>query len=59
MDSAGANRRCILKMDELVYSMEGARIEVAAIEAKTTDDLVSLRRSGDAADEELRDRDIG
>ena len=46
-------------MDELVYSMEGARNEVAGIEAKTTDDLDALRRSGDAAEEELRDRGVG
>ncbi|QQV78017.1 low affinity iron permease family protein [Sphingomonas aliaeris] len=47
-----------LKMDELVYSMEGARNEVAGIEAKSTDDLEALRRSGDAAGKELRGRGV-
>ena len=40
-----------LKMDELVYSMEGARNEVAGVEAKSTDVLDKLRRSDDESSE--------
>lgn len=45
-----------LKMDELVYAMTGARNEVAGIETKSVDELEALRRTGDAAEEELEDR---
>lgn len=45
-----------LKMDELVYAMQGARNEVAGIEAKSTEELEALRRTGDAAEEVLQDR---
>ena len=45
-----------LKMDELVYSIEGARNEVAAIETKSADELEAVRRKGDAAEEELDER---
>lgn len=33
-----------LKMDELVYAVQGARDEVAGIEAKSIDELQALRR---------------
>ena len=36
-----------LKMDELVYAVEGARNEVAGIEAKPTDALDALKREND------------
>lgn len=42
-----------LKMDELVYAIEGARNELAGIEMKSTDELDALRRTGDAAADEL------
>lgn len=45
-----------LKIDELVYAMRGARNEVAGIEMKTIDELEALRRTGDAAEEELEER---
>lgn len=45
-----------LKMDELVYAIEGARNAVAGIEAKSTDELEALRRSGEAAESELDKR---
>lgn len=45
-----------LKMDELVYSIQGARNEVAGIEAKSTDELEALRRTGAAAEEVLQER---
>jgi low affinity Fe/Cu permease len=45
-----------LKMDELVYAIEGARNAVAGIEAKSTDELEALRRSGEAAESELNKR---
>jgi low affinity Fe/Cu permease len=45
-----------LKMDELVYAMQGARNEVAGIESKTTDELDALRRTGEAAEDELEQR---
>ncbi len=45
-----------LKIDELVYAMKGARNEVAGIEMKTIDELEALRRTGDAAEEELEER---
>lgn len=45
-----------LKMDELVYAIEGARDAVAGIEAKSTDELEALRRSGEAAENELDKR---
>lgn len=45
-----------LKMDELVYAIEGARNAVAGIEAKSTDELEALRRSGEAAENELDKR---
>jgi low affinity Fe/Cu permease len=48
-----------LKMDELVYAMQGARNEVAGIESKSTEELEALRRTGDAAEEELQDRGAG
>ncbi|WP_294390875.1 low affinity iron permease family protein [uncultured Sphingomonas sp.] len=45
-----------LKMDELVYAMQGARNAVAGIESKSTEELEALRRTGDAAEEELEER---
>lgn len=45
-----------LKMDELVYAVHGARNEVAAIETKSTDELDSLRRTGETAESELEER---
>ncbi|SFK53090.1 Low affinity Fe/Cu permease [Sphingomonas sp. NFR04] len=45
-----------LKMDELVYAIRGARNEIAGIETKTEEELEALRRTGDAAEEELRER---
>lgn len=47
-----------LKMDELVYAMQGARNEVAGIETKSADELAALRRTGAAAEEELVDRGV-
>ena len=41
-----------LKMDELVLAMEGARNEVAGVEAKTADELEALRRTAAAVHEE-------
>lgn len=43
-------------MDEMVYAMQGARNEVAGIEAKTAEELEALRRTGDAAEEEMQER---
>jgi low affinity Fe/Cu permease len=43
-------------MDELVYAIRGARNEIAGTEPKTEEELESLRRTGDAAEEELRER---
>ena len=48
-----------LKMDELVYSIRGARNAVAGIEAKSMEELEALRRTGDEAEEELRERGAG
>ncbi|MET3713509.1 low affinity Fe/Cu permease [Sphingomonas trueperi] len=45
-----------LKMDELVYAIRGARNEIAGIETKTEEELEALRCTGDAAEEELRER---
>lgn len=47
-----------LKMDELVYAVGGARNEVAGIEAKTIEELEALRRTGDAAEDELEGRGV-
>ncbi|WP_293881548.1 low affinity iron permease family protein [Sphingomonas sp.] len=46
-----------LKMDELVYAVRGARNEVAGIETKSTDELDALRRTGEAAESALEERD--
>ncbi len=40
-----------LKLDELVYAMQGARDEIANVESKSTEELEALRRTADAADE--------
>ncbi len=40
-----------LKMDELVYSIEGARNAVAGAEAKSADELEALRRSQEGTEE--------
>ncbi|CAN5412535.1 hypothetical protein BH09PSE4_BH09PSE4_18390 [soil metagenome] len=45
-----------LKLDELIYSKQGARDELAHIEEATEEQLESLRRTGAAAGEELEDR---
>lgn len=45
-----------LKMDELVYAVEGARNVVAGIETKTADELEALRRTAEAAEDELERR---
>ena len=45
-----------LKMDELVYALEGARNSVAGIEARSADELDALRRSGDEAEAILERR---
>ena len=45
-----------LKMDELVYAVQGARNAVAGIESKPTEELEALRRTGDAAEDELEHR---
>lgn len=45
-----------LKMDELVYAMRGARNAVAGIEAKSSDELEALRRTGEVAEEVLQER---
>jgi low affinity Fe/Cu permease len=45
-----------LKMDELVYAVEGARNAVAGIEAKSAEELEALRQTGNAAERELEDR---
>ncbi|MGU3317469.1 low affinity iron permease family protein [Sphingomonas sp. M6A6_1c] len=45
-----------LKMDELVYAMQGARNAVAGIETKSAEELEALRRNGEAAEEELEER---
>lgn len=42
-----------LKMDELVYAVEGARNAVAGVETKSADELDALRRTGEAAENEL------
>lgn len=42
-----------LKIDELVYAIQGARNEVAGIETKSTEELDALRRTGEAAEDEL------
>ncbi|MEG3164290.1 low affinity iron permease family protein [Sphingomonas sp. PB2P19] len=47
-----------LKMDELVYAMQGARNAVAGIEGKSIDELEALRRGGEAAEEELEERGV-
>jgi low affinity Fe/Cu permease len=45
-----------LKMDELVYAMQGARNEVAGIEAKSAEELETLRRTVSAAEGEPHER---
>jgi len=45
-----------LKMDELVYAVQGARNAVAGIETKSSEELEALRRNGEAAEEELEER---
>lgn len=45
-----------LKIDELVYAIQGARNEVAGIETKSTGELDALRRTGEAAEDELKQR---
>jgi low affinity Fe/Cu permease len=47
-----------LKMDELVYAIEGARNAVAGIETKSTEELDALRRTGEAAESELEQRKV-
>jgi len=44
-----------LKMDELVYAVQGARNEVAGIETRTTDELDALRRTVEAAEDAPND----
>jgi len=46
-----------LKMDELVYAVEGARNAVAGIETKTADELAALRRTDALAADEIERRD--
>lgn len=45
-----------LKIDELIFSMRGARNEMAAIEGLTEDELEALRRTGNAAEDALENR---
>lgn len=47
-----------LKMDEMVYALQGARNEVAGIEARSSEELEALRRTGDVAEEELHERGL-
>lgn len=47
-----------LKIDELVYAVHGARDEVAGIETKSIDELEALRRTGEAAEDELQERGV-
>ena len=42
-----------LKIDELIFSMKGARNELAAIEGLSEEELEALRRTGDAASDLL------
>jgi low affinity Fe/Cu permease len=53
-----SERALHLKMDELVYAMQGARNEVAGVEAKSIEELEALRQTGDDAGEELIERGI-
>lgn len=48
-----------LKMDELVYAVEGARNAVAGIETKTADELDALRRTEDAVESVREQRSEG
>jgi hypothetical protein len=43
-------------MDELVYAIQGPRKAVAGIETKSAEELEALRRTGEAAEEELAER---
>ncbi|MFK3891325.1 low affinity iron permease family protein [Sphingomonas sp. NPDC079357] len=45
-----------LKIDDMVYAIQGARNEVAGIETKSTGELDALRRTGEAAEDELKQR---
>lgn len=45
-----------LKIDELIFSVRGARNEMAAIEGLTEEELEALRRTGDAAEDVLESR---
>lgn len=51
-----SERAMHLKMDELVYAIEGARNVVAGIEEKPTDELERLRRAGEQAGDEVEER---
>ena len=42
-----------LKMDELVYALEGARNAVAGVESRSTDELNALRRTAEEVEEAL------
>lgn len=48
-----------LKIDELIFSMKGARNEMAAIEGLSEEELEALRRTGDVAEDLLEDRKRG
>jgi low affinity Fe/Cu permease len=45
-----------LKIDELILSGKGARDELAGIEGSTEAELEALRRVGDKAEDELKER---
>ena len=48
-----------LKVDELVYAIEGARNAVAGAEGKSTDELAALRRTEELASNERVSADDG
>lgn len=51
-----SERALHMKIDELVFAMKGARNEIAGIECKTEEELETLRRTGDIADNVLISR---
>ncbi|UAK25686.1 low affinity iron permease family protein [Sphingomonas nostoxanthinifaciens] len=51
-----SERALHMKIDELVFAMNGARDEIAGIERKTEEELEALRRTGDIAEDVLQSR---
>jgi low affinity Fe/Cu permease len=48
-----SERALHMKIDELLFAMNGARNEIAGIESKTEDELEALRRTGDRVEDML------